>query len=83
MRKLILATAFILSSSAAFAGFTAQVSGDNGSAVGGFQSLAQCQAFVKGLGGTCIDNGSWMNSQARFVEPASQSIVIETNNPHR
>ena len=85
MRKLILATAFALVSSAAFAGtFTAQISGDSGSVVGGFRSFAQCQAHVSGLGGTCIqDDRSWVNAQASDIAPMIAQPVSADSNPHR
>lgn len=88
MRKIILATAFVFTSSvAALAGpFTAQISGDNGATVGGFQSLAQCRAYVSGLNGTCIDNGAtWTNAQAFYVQPVKAQPMIEMNglNPQR
>ena len=87
MRKIVLATAFVLTSSTAFAApFTAEISGDGARSIRGFQSLAQCQAYVSGVGGTCIDNGSsWSNAQARMLSPVvAQPVVIEgynTNQP--
>ena len=87
MRKIILATAFVLTSSvAALAGsFTAQVGGETSTTVGGFQSFAQCQAYVSGVGGTCIDNGAhWSNAQARYVTPVkSQTMIVDSYNPHK
>jgi hypothetical protein len=86
MRKIVLATAFVLTSSVAFAApFSAEINGDGARTVGGFQTFAQCQAYVSGVGGTCIDNGSsWTSAQARMLESVkSQPIVIESYNPHR
>lgn len=88
MRKIILAAAFVFTSSvAALAGsFTAQISGDNSATVGGFQSLEQCRAYVSGLSGTCIGNGAnWTNAQAFYVQPVKPQpmIVMDGLNQHR
>jgi hypothetical protein len=86
MRKIILATAFVLTSSVAFAApFSAEISGDGVRTVGGFQTFAQCQAYVSGIGGTCTDNNaSWTNAQARMLGSVkSQPVAIEFDNPHR
>jgi len=87
MRKIILATAFALVSSAAFAGtFSAQLNGDSSYTVGGFRSFAQCQAFVSGLNGTCMsDEQSWTNAQARYLSPVKvqpvETQIYNTNQP--
>jgi hypothetical protein len=85
MRKIVLATAFVLTSSAAFAApFSAEISGEGSQTIGGFQSLAQCQAYVSGIGGTCVDNGSsWTNAQARLLSPVKSPVVVETYNPNQ
>lgn len=84
MRNFIFATAAILfTSSAAFAApFSAQISGDSEATVAGFKTFAQCQAYISGQSGTCIDNGQdWTNAQARYALPRgiSAPVVIETN----
>lgn len=88
MRNFIFAAAAVLfTSSAAFAApFSAHISGDSEATVSGFKSFAQCQAYVSGQSGTCIDNGqSWTNAQARYVLPRETAapIAIETANPHQ
>lgn len=85
MRKIVLATAFILTSSVAFAApFTAEISGDGAQSIRGFQSVAQCQAYIAGVGGTCVDNGSsWTSAQARLLSPVKSPVVVETYNPNQ
>lgn len=84
MRNFIFATAAILfTSSAAFAApFSAQISGDSEATVAGFKTFAQCQAYISGQSGTCIDNRQdWTNAQARYALPRGNSatVMIETN----
>jgi hypothetical protein len=104
MRKLILSAAAlaIVTSAAAFAATTparateapvcAMISGDAAATYCSFFSFQQCQAFVSGQGGTCMENNThWTGAQARYMGPAvvfemiPLPLVIDADelNPHQ